>query len=493
MKRGVSPSKRRGRGGSVARCPRPGPSRLTLEPGTPSNKERIDAVLHDDALFSAAGVIPVKKAGSSGRSRKYPEFVWTLWPELRGIFGGHTAVARELGRGGWWTYIRQELGRIRPELAPLPAEAPRRQDYEYMRDRYLITDEVLAASLAVHAEVAIDQAKEAGNLDPEGPGSFTHPDLSRTFYGDGKVITPLYKKTRGGKADRRPKGSKRKGRIDPDAGWHVEGGNTKQVWGTKFALLSTRVTEGRFIVGLEHVEGDEAAAAVTLLKRAQPHSPGAQAVVWDNILRGVHINRILTEVGIVPIVGVHAKKNPEGGEGRRAGRYTPKTADTDTVIVRLPDGAEVMVHLSAYDGALSLKRLTETGEPHYEPLAVTRLQRNPNKHGFRWYGYYNLPGSLGGKEISVRHHQNADDDTRGLNRTENLRPIPESSPDFARLRVLRPDAESINRGIEDSLFINRASAKGWRRQMVDLLGHARLVNALTLARCRARLPVEAVA
>jgi hypothetical protein len=59
--------------------------------------------------------------------------------------------------------------------------------------------------------------------------------------------------------------------------------------------------------------------------------------------------------------------------------------------------------------------------------------------------------------------------------------------------VLRPDAESINRGIEDSLFLNRASGKGWRRQMVDLLGHARLVNALTLARSRARLPVEAVA
>jgi hypothetical protein len=52
----------------------------------------------------------------------------------------------------------------------------------------------------------------------------------------------------------------------------------------------------------------------------------------------------------------------------------------------------------------------------------------------------------------------------------------------------RPDAESINRGIEDSLFINRASAKGWHRLMVDLLGHARLVNAITLARCRAKEP-----
>jgi hypothetical protein len=62
----------------------------------------------------------------------------------------------------------------------------------------------------------------------------------------------------------------------------------------------------------------------------------------------------------------------------RAGRYLPKIADADTVTVCLPDGAQVMVHLSAYDGALSLKQPTETGEPHYEPLVVTRLQRNPN-------------------------------------------------------------------------------------------------------------------
>ena len=51
---------------------------------------------------------------------------------------------------------------------------------------------------------------------------------------------------------------------------------------------------------------------------------------------------------------------------------------------------------------------------------------------------------------------------------------------------LRPDAESINRGVEDSLYMNRASAKGRRRQLVDLYGYARVVNAVTLARCRAR-------
>ncbi len=79
--------------------------------------------------------------------------------------------------------------------------------------------------------------------------------------------------------------------------------------------------------------------------------------------------------------------------------------------------------------------------------------------------------------IVVRRHQNDDDDRRDLNRTENLRPIPEGSEDFERLHVLRPDAESINRGIEDTLYINRASAKGWQRQMVDLLGYARSMRS----------------
>jgi hypothetical protein len=73
-----------------------------------------------------------------------------------------------------------------------------------------------------------------------------------------------------------------------------------------------------------------------------------------------------------------------------------------------------------------------------------------------------------------------------INRPENLRAIPEGSADYARLHVLRPDSESINRGVEDTLYINRASARGWRRQMVDLLAHARVVNAISLARHQAR-------
>jgi hypothetical protein len=42
-----------------------------------------------------------------------------------------------------------------------------------------------------------------------------------------------------------------------------------------------------------------------------------------------------------------------------------------------------------------------------------------------------LATSLGGGEITVRLHENEHDKARGLNRTENVRPIPQSDPEFA--------------------------------------------------------------
>jgi hypothetical protein len=467
---------------------------MPIEDGTLSVRERVDVALRDDANFAAAVVIPPKEKGSVGRSRTYPEFIWTLWPVLRDIFGSHRAVERELGRGGWWRDISRDLGRLRPDLPKLPRKPPRRQDYEYMRDRYLATDEAISRSLEIHTEVSIRQAKEGGNLDPHGGGSFTHPEITRCLYGDGKVITPLYKAKPGTTTVNRKTGEVREVRSDPDARLYTEGGGDT-VRGIKFAMVSTRRPEGRFIVAIEHVgkDRDEAKAALQMLRRAKPHAPGAQAVVWDQILRGVHINTILTEIGLIPVVGVHAKENPSRGKGRRAGTFVPKTVDLDDIEVHMPDGTTRVAHVAACNGAASLKEIVETGEPYYGPLERVRIQRPEDKEGYRCYGSYRLPEEYGGRLITVRHHQNADDDRRGLNRTENLRPIPEGSEDFARLNVLRPDAESINRGVEDCLFINRASAKGWRRLMVDLLAHARIVNAVTLARCRAKDQLRAVA
>jgi hypothetical protein len=95
---------------------------------------------------------------------------------------------------------------------------------------------------------------------------------------------------------------------------------------------------------------------------------------------------------------------------------------------------------------------------------------------------YGLPQHLGGRVLTVRMHTNADDEARKFNRTENVRPIPPSDPDFTRLYPRRLDAESVNRAIDDSLWIGRAHSVGHTRQHLNLLGYALMVNALALHR-----------
>ena len=82
----------------------------------------------------------------------------------------------------------------------------------------------------------------------------------------------------------------------------------------------------------------------------------------------------------------------------------------------------------------------------------------------------------------MRLHGNAEDTARKFNRTENVRPIPPTDPDFARLYPRRNDAESINRNLEDTLWLGRAHSIGHARQHLNLLGYALMVNGLALHR-----------
>jgi hypothetical protein len=94
---------------------------------------------------------------------------------------------------------------------------------------------------------------------------------------------------------------------------------------------------------------------------------------------------------------------------------------------------------------------------------------------------------------SNRLHQNEADRKRRFNRTENVRPIPPSDPDFPHLYGRRNDSESLNRSLEDTLFLGRAHSLGGRRQQVEMLGWAVTVNTLTMARHRASGDLEAAA
>lgn len=88
--------------------------------------------------------------------------------------------------------------------------------------------------------------------------------------------------------------------------------------------------------------------------------------------------------------------------------------------------------------------------------------------------------------MTVRLHGNVDDEARKLNRTENVRPIPPSDPDFERLFRRRNDAESINRHLDDTMWLGRAHSLGRRRQLVNLIGFTLMVNSLALHRHRRR-------
>ena len=86
----------------------------------------------------------------------------------------------------------------------------------------------------------------------------------------------------------------------------------------------------------------------------------------------------------------------------------------------------------------------------------------------------------------MRLHATDDDAKRKFNRTENVRPIPSTDPDFAGLYRRRNDAESINRALDDTLWLRRAHSIGHERQHLNLLTFALGVNSLALHRHRSR-------
>jgi hypothetical protein len=189
-----------------------------------------------------------------------------------------------------------------------------------------------------------------------------------------------------------------------------------------------------------------------------------------------------------PSVRVTAAKASINKPRRKGGRRIPKSSYLEDKTVETPIGTQT-ISLYARDGSLGIGELTDTGDLEFVPLRRVRTHRNADRSGrYRWYNDYRLPERYGASTITVRLHGTPADEARKLNRTENLRPIPPDDPDFARLYPRRNDAESINRGIDDSLWLGRAHSLGHARQHIDLLGYALMVNGIALHRHARRRP-----
>jgi hypothetical protein len=228
--------------------------------------------------------------------------------------------------------------------------------------------------------------------------------------------------------------------------------------------------------------GGEARTAVDCFTRLAPHIAGAQGVIYDTALRGVHHQQLLRVLGLLPINRVTAAKATPR-KARRNDQRVEKNVHIEEATITLADGTTRTLHLYSEGGALGIVELTDTGEPHFERLPRVHTHRNQDKSGrYRWYNDYQLPARYDAQIITVRLHGNDEDTARKLNRTENLRPIPPGDPDFERLFPRRNDAESINRHLDDTMWLGRAHSIGHARQHLNLLTHALGVNSLALWR-----------
>jgi hypothetical protein len=458
-----------------------------------SKLERLAAILANPEIHRLASAVPSPPRNAGGRPRHYPDYMAIVYEAAISVFGSARQVEAEFSHPVTWRWIRRTA--TKRTGVRLPRQPMRRHHYLYIRNRYLTDPEVLEQLGAIHRHMAAYQARQLGLLDAAGPGSWTRPHLDRLLYGDGKVITPLYRAKPGDvRLDRRT-GELRPLRSDPDAGLHFEG-TGEVAWGTKFVLIAARGQQvhARMLLDVAWVEskGGEAATAMTCIERTAPLVPGAQGVVYDTALRGTHHQTILRHLGMLPINRVAAAQaSPKAPRRNDGERRVEKLVFVEAKTITTADGTQHDLNLYARGGAIGIGTLAADGELLFEPLARIRTHRNAGKAGYRWYNDFRLPDHLGGGIVTVRLHMNAEDAARKFNRAENVRPIAPDDPSFSDLFRRRNDAESINRALEDTLWLNRAHSVGHRRQLLNLLGFALMVNSLALARHARTTPLAA--
>lgn len=320
--------------------------------------EHLEALVANRVLYSLGERIPEQAPGSGGRPRHYPGYMYILYAALVSVYTSTRKVETEFSHPHNWANLRR-LVRERFPNDPsqhLPERPMRRHHFAYIRDRYL-TDEAIWDDLrAAFTEGSTAQAvDDMGMCRGDGPGSLTHPDLSRMLYADGKVVTPVYKAKPGDRSVDRATGEIRDLRADPDAHLHITGSG-EPAYGNKFVMLSCRTPEphGRMILDLEWVPdvGGEAKVALRCLGRVVPWLPGAQGVIYDGAFRGVHLQEVLHNLGLVSVVPVTAAS---GGKRARKPREE-RTVRVEQQEIRGEDGIVRSFQLYARAGALRYGR-----------------------------------------------------------------------------------------------------------------------------------------
>lgn len=401
------------------------------------------------------------------RRRRHPVALHLAYGALARLYGSANRLDAELAHRANWDQIVTVYNTgaaNHPHGIPLAAiGVPITADtYRHFRDR-LCDTEHLDTFLEAFTLRSVGIARAVGLLHPNGPGSRTRPAPSRTIYGDGTIVRPLYK----------PEG---KGRHDPDAERHTR--HDGHIWGNDLVTIATRGPNPHqrviLAVGRVHQRGREADTAVELIGRVHRHAgEGIQAVVYDGAFRGTHHEQLMSRLGLIVVNKVHPA-TADADTGTKTYRQIPLGQWTHTVRNRTCTHTLVTnggtVHDSALDdtGTLTLS----------EPLPRQQIRRYPRGRHGGWrftLGVHVLCPKAPFTAWISPHPQTGDTNHR---RPDQLRLIPESDPWFQTLYGLRNDSEAINAAYKRTLVADRAATLGWRRQLLDLASWATLTNTL---------------
>lgn len=425
----------------------------------PSVLEQLDALFASPLIHDLAAELE----GLSRRTRRHPLAMHLAYGAMARIYHSANRLDAELLNGDTWQRVLErynEGAAHHPSGVVMKATTPPllADTYRHVRD-HLTNDENLEILQLAFTTHSVALAQRIGLLVPHG-GSRTRPHPRRTIYGDGTVVRPLYNR-----ADR--------GRQDPDAQEHAR--HDGQIYGNNLVAIAVRgdAVHQRVILAVGRVQqrGREADEAIRLIR--QVHAVAGddiQAVVYDGAFRGVHHEILMSEMGLIVVNKVHA--------GRRAGeervhRQIPLGPSRHVVHGRTCEHTLIAqngsVHEASFDdgGALVLSEALPRRQ-------VRRYQRGGG--GWRFSVGVVVPCPKGPYVTWISPHPQPGE--RGHGRPDQLRLLPESDPHFQRLYGLRNDSESINRGYKRTLIADRAAARGWRRQVLDLSSWGVLTNAL---------------
>jgi hypothetical protein len=464
--------------------------------------EQIEAVFTNTVLYELAAAVPMRQP--VGRPALNPGWLLLGYGVLARVFRSGARTEAELRQPAHWDLIRScaaAMAQQRPDLS-IAAPGLRPPDWhawKHARNKHFSDPKTLAALQDRFTELAVEQARSIGLLDPAGPGSLCHPDRSRTVYGDGTVVRPLYRPPAASRTLDAATGvttvtyldgagqpiDRPAHRFDPDAeDYH---GHTGPVHGQNFVALYARGDgpHQRVVLGVDRVSGPghEADTAVEAIQRLHAVAgTGIQAIVYDGAMRGVHIDALMTGCGLVVINKVHASGLNAARKGKTAKPrwFTLGTWEHDT-----PAGA-CTHQLAAVDGAVSEIGLDESGKP----VVLARLDRKQVKRPRRSTGRYHfnvaydIACDAGSFTAWVTPHALAGEDDH--RRADAVRVIAEGEDDFTRLYGLRNDAESFNSQLKRTLLVDRAMSLGAQRQLLDVLCYAIVHNAATAYRLRAK-------